>query len=255
MPPVSVLINTLNEEANLPECLQSARWASEIIVVDMHSVDGTERIARDFGCRVFQHERTGYVEPARNFAMAQAKNPWVLVLDADERVSPGLAEWIQAFDGSEAAAYRIPRRNFYGTYWVTDLQLRLLRRDLSRYPGGIHKAPEVNGNILNLPRRGDAYLAHLGFIDLQARFEKNNNYSGISAKQMDEAGKRVGALGLLTHPAGAFLRSYILQGGIRQGSLGVVLAWERAFENFSKYAKLWERQHGPSRSPPPPAHD
>ena len=162
-----------------------------------------------------------------------------------------MAAWVKEFDGSKAAAYRIPRRNFYGKYCVTDLQLRLFRRDLASYSARIHKAPEVNGTILNLPRRGDAYLTHLGFVDLQTRFEKNNNYSTVSAKQMDEEGKRVGAFGLLAHPIGAFFRSYIIQGGVWQGSLGVVLAWERAFENFSKYAKLWERQHGPPRSTPP----
>src|SRR5438876_8216512 len=96
MASLSAVVNTFNEEAHLPACLESLRWASEIVVVDMHSEDRTAEIAAAFGCRVFQHERTGYVEPARNFAIQQAKNSWVLVVDADERASPGLASWAAA---------------------------------------------------------------------------------------------------------------------------------------------------------------
>ena len=96
MAKISVLINTLNEEAHLPACLESVRWADELVLVDMHSTDRTVAIAESAGCRVFQHDRMGYVEPARNFAIAQANHPWVLVLDADERVSPGLAAWMKA---------------------------------------------------------------------------------------------------------------------------------------------------------------
>src|SRR5687767_6118218 len=107
MPKVSVIINTLNEEANLPGCLDSVRWADEVVLVDMHSEDRTLTIAEEFGCRVFLHERTGYVEPARNFAIAQAQHDWLLVLDADERVSPGLSQWIQEnLDATKATAFR-----------------------------------------------------------------------------------------------------------------------------------------------------
>src|ERR1043166_1643983 len=107
MTDISVVVNTLNEEKNLPACLESVRWASDIVVVDMHSNDRTAEIATKAGCRVFQFERTGYVEPARNFAIAQAKHPWVLVLDADERVSPGLATWItEKLPSQSADAFR-----------------------------------------------------------------------------------------------------------------------------------------------------
>src|SRR5688500_11736752 len=105
MPKVSVIINTLNEETNLPDCLESVRWADEVVLVDMHSDDRTMAIAGEFGCRMFSHERTGYVEPARNFAITQAQHDWLLVLDADERVSPGLAQWIKEnLDTTKATA-------------------------------------------------------------------------------------------------------------------------------------------------------
>src|SRR5439155_26587695 len=147
---VTAVVNTLNEEAQLPACLESLRWATEIVVVDMHSDDRTREIAAAFGCRVFQHERTGYVEPARNFALQQASHPWALVVDADERVSAALASWIaNELDTTDAAAFRIPRRNFYGQRWITccgwfpDEQLRLFRRELVSYSDRIHRAPTV----------------------------------------------------------------------------------------------------------------
>lgn len=247
MTQVSVVVNTLNEEANLPGCLESLRWADDIVVADMHSGDRTAEIARAFGCRVFECERMGYVEPARNFALAQAKHPWALVVDADERVSPGLAKWIAtALENSTAAAFRIPRRNFYGTQWVTccgwfpDDQLRLLCRERARYSDRIHRAPTVDGPVVTLPSRGEAYLAHYCFDSWEARIEKDNKYSMIAAQAMAREGRRVSAGGLLARTALAFMTAYFLQGGIRFGALGVILAWERAFATFLKYAKLWE---------------
>jgi len=249
MTQVSVVVNTLNEEANLPGCLESLRWAAEIVVADMRSDDRTVEIARQFGCRVFECERTGYVEPARNFALAQAKHSWALVVDADERVSPGLAAWIRTgLENASAAAFRIPRRNFYKQQWVTccgwfpDEQLRLFRRERVRYSDRIHRAPTVDGPVVTLPPRGEAYLAHYAFDSWEARVEKDNKYSTIAAQAMAREGRRIGGAGLLVRTAGAFLAAYLFQGGIWCGALGVGLAWERALATFLKYAKLWELQ-------------
>jgi len=246
---VSVVINTLNEEANLKGCLESVRGAAEIIVVDMHSTDATAQIATDFGCRVFKHERMGYVEPARNFALAQATQPWVLVLDADERVSPALKAWMgTALATTTAGAFLIPRRNYYGDRWITccgwfpDDQLRLFRRGAAQYSDRIHRAPKIEGRVESLPTKGEACLQHYGFNTLTARLDKNNQYATITAQAMAKEGRRVGAFNLLARPAIAFFAAYVLQGGFRAGSLGVILAWERAFATFAKYAKLWESE-------------
>jgi glycosyltransferase involved in cell wall biosynthesis len=249
MTAISVVINTLNEGAQLRACLESVRWAAEIIVVDMHSEDATVKIAGEFGCRVFQHERMGYVEPARNFAIAQASHAWVLILDADERVSTGLAEWAgMNLEAATFSAVRIPRRNFYGERWIRccgwfpDNQLRLFRRGQVQYSDRIHRAPKINGAILDLPDSGEAYLAHFGFNTLGARLEKDNKYAAIVAVAMAEEGRQIGAIGLLSRTTAAFCTAYFFQGGIWNGMFGVVLAWERAFATFSKYAKLWELQ-------------
>ncbi|MGD1083218.1 MAG: glycosyltransferase family 2 protein [Verrucomicrobiota bacterium] len=252
MTPVSVVINTLNEEAHLPGCLESLRFSDDIVVADMRSEDRTAAIASAFGCRVVVCPREEYVEPARNFALAQARHPWALVVDADERVSPGLAGWMAAhLETTRAAAVRIPRRNFYRGQWLTccgwfpDAQLRLLRRERARYSDRIHRAPEVDGDILALPAKGEAHLSHLVFDTWESRIAKDNKYSTLSARALAEEGRRIGAGGLLGRTAGAFLQAYLLQGGFRRGTLGVALAWERAFATYLKYTKLWESQQPP----------
>jgi glycosyltransferase involved in cell wall biosynthesis len=249
MIPLSVVVNTLNEAVHLPGCLDSVRWADDIVLVDMESEDRTVEIALQFGCRVFPFERTGYVEPARNFALAQAKHPWTLVLDADERVSPGLFSWIEAnLASASASAFRIPRRNFYGSHWLTccgwfpDDQLRLFRRDRVHYSDRIHRAPDVQGHTISLPARGEAFLVHEVFNDWESRLAKDNKYSTLAAEAMAREGRQIGAAGLFGRTAMAFLRAYFLQGGFRHGTLGMALAWERAFATSVKYTKLWEIQ-------------
>lgn len=251
---VSVIVNTFNEEANLPGCLASVRGADDIVVVDMHSEDRTAEIAQKAGARLFAFERMGFVEPARNFALSKAKNPWALVLDADERVSPGLASWIETnLNETKASAFRIPRRNFYGDRWLTccgwfpDEQLRLFRRERVRYSDRIHRAPEVDGEIVSMPVHGDAYLEHHVFDTWQSRIAKDNKYSSLAADAMAREGRRISAMGLLTRPAAEFLRAYFMQGGFRCGALGVALAWERAFATSLKYTKLWELQQTPGK--------
>src|SRR5512142_1439943 len=111
---VSVVINTLNEESNLPYCLRSvAPWASDIVVVDMHSTDDTRKIAERYGARVFLHEPLGFADPARAFAVSKATHDWILVLDADELVSVALHdELLRIASADEADVVKIPRRNY-----------------------------------------------------------------------------------------------------------------------------------------------
>lgn len=244
---VSAIINTRNEDQHLPDCLRSLKGVTEIVVVDMHSEDRTRDIAEEFGCRVFLHEQMGYVEPARNFAISQARSEWVLVVDADERVSPGLLQWMEAtLEKTSAAAFRLPRRNHYGTEWLRhcgwfpDAQLRLFRRDLAKYSNRIHRAPTIDGRIEDLPADSDAYLTHQCFETLESRFDKDNHYSSIAAAALASEGRTVGACGILGRTIGAVARAYFLQSGWRGGSMGAVLALGRGVETYSKYAKLWE---------------
>lgn len=249
MASISVIINTLNEAHNIQSCVESVRWADQIIVVDMMSDDDTAEIASKLGCEVYQHRREGYVEPARHFAVSKARNQWVFILDADERCSKALSDWMQTELSAQGfSAYRIPRRNYLRKTWLKccgwypDEQLRLLLKDKATFSTVIHRAPEIEGPILNLPTSGEACLQHHAVPSLKDRFEKLVRYGQIAADAQAERGKSVSGAGVFLRVIWAFCSAYFLKGGIFNGSLGVVLSLERAMSTFIKYAFLWEQR-------------
>jgi len=159
---ISVVINTLNEEKNLPRAIASIKGlADEIIVVDMQSDDRTKEVAEGLGALVYDHKRTGYVEPARNFAIAKAVGPWVLVLDADEEIPPKLAKKLRVFAQKEGADfYRIPRKNIvFGSWlrhsrWWPDYNIRFFKKGKVTWNEVIHSVPMTSGKGIDLqPRR------------------------------------------------------------------------------------------------------
>ncbi len=253
--PLSVVINTLNEEANIAACVASVRWAQQIIVVDMMSEDQTASIAEGLGCEVFTHPRSGYVEPAREFAVSKARNNWVLILDADERCSEGLAAWIQAnLASARFCGVSIPRRNHIRNQWVKccgwypDSQLRLLNRKSAVFSREIHKAPVVGGAVLKLESGGPAYLLHFAVASMGDRLHKLVRYSEISARFLSEKGKKGSAPMILVRVLWSFVSSYFLRGGIFNGGLGLVLSMERANATFMKYAIFWDAESAKPKS-------
>jgi glycosyltransferase involved in cell wall biosynthesis len=247
MIPISVIINTFNEERQIRGCIESVRWADQIVVVDMMSDDSTAEIAGELGCEVYTHKREGYVEPARQFAVSKARHPWVLIIDADERCSDALAKWIQTqLSGQTFSAFRIPRRNYLKETWLKccgwypDSQLRLLLKDKATFSTIIHRAPQIRGEIHNLPASGEICLHHYAVPSLRDRFEKLVRYGQIAADGSSDQGKTVSGLGLFLRVAWSFWGSYLLKGGILNGSLGLVLSLERAMSTFIKYTLIWE---------------
>ena len=149
---ISVLINTLNEAENIRFCVESVKWADEIIVVDMQSDDATADLARQMGCKVYTHERMGFVEPARQFGVCKTSHDWVLILDADERVSEKTHHKLREIARSgKSSGIVLPRKNYWkGRFlnccgWYPDSQLRFLRKTHSKFPTLIHHQPEVQG--------------------------------------------------------------------------------------------------------------
>ena len=252
---VSAIVNTLNEEHRLRECLESLRWADEIVLVDMHSEDQTREVAESFGCRVLLHERLEHVEPARQFSVDAAEHDWVLVVDPDERVSSGLADWIRSqSDSSEVNGFRIPRRNHYGTRWMKccgwfpDAQLRLYNRQYASYSDRMHRGLTIEGKVETLPAHGEAYLNHMCFDSLEDRFGSINRYSSIVATDLGLSGRRVGAMELIGRTFFTFARAYFLQQGWRAGGVGAILALERSVDTYFKYAKVWEFEQRASKT-------
>jgi glycosyltransferase involved in cell wall biosynthesis len=254
VPKLSVTVITRNEAADIGDALASVAWADEIIVVDSESTDDTVAIARRHTNRVVVREWPGYADQ-KNHAAAIASHDWILSLDADERVTPALADEIRALmarrpDAIGHAAFRIPRVTWHlgrwirSTDWYPDYQLRLYDRRAAKWTGRyVHEAVAVAGTTGQL--RGE--LQHLAYRDIADHLETIDRYTTYAARQMREAGIRAGVLQLVGHPPLAFLRNYLAHGGIRDGVPGFIISAMNAYYVFLKFAKLWELQH--QRSP------
>ena len=241
---LSVIVPTYNEEANLRDCLDSVRFADEILVVDSFSTDRTLEIARQMGVRILEHE---YVYSARqkNWAIPQAEHEWVLLVDADERVTPGLRDEILDLlrTGPRADGYWIRRVNhFLGRRirhcgWGGDTVIRLFRRDLARYQDRqVHAEIDLPGPLPVLAHP----LEHHTFRSFAQYWRKLQMYSEWGAAQMYLEGRRAGALQVFLRPAGRFIRMYALRLGFLDGAHGLVLSMFGAFTVYLKYARLWE---------------
>ena len=245
MAKLSVTVITKNEAADIGAALASVKWVDEIIVVDSESQDETVAIARACTERVIVRAWPGYVEQ-KNFAATQASNDWILSLDADERVTPELAREIEATLANPAhAAYRIPRVTWHlgrwirSTDWYPDHQLRLYDRRRARWTGRlVHESMTVDGAIGQL--RGE--LQHFAYRDISDHLETIDRYTTYAARQMLDNGRRAGLVRLAGHPPLAFLRNYLVRGGIRDGVPGFIVSSLNAYYVFLKFAKLRELQ-------------
>ena len=247
MPGLTVTIITLNEAANIRAAIESVAWADEIVVIDSHSHDETAAIARRFTDHVITREWPGYVAQ-KNYAASLASNDWILSVDADERVTVELAREIKALMAGEpsSAGYRVPRASHYlgrwirSTDWYPDYQLRLYDRRRADWQGQyVHESVQVaNGGVSDL--RAD--LLHYPYRDVSHHLSTIDRYTTMAARQMHEAGRRTSAWQLALHPPAAFLRNYLLRGGIRDGAAGFVVSMLNTYYVFLKFVKLRELQ-------------
>lgn len=247
MPRLSVIIPTYNEEQNIQDCLEGVKWADEIMVVDSGSQDRTLELAKSYAHRILQHE---YINSAtqKNWAIPQATHDWVLIVDADERVTDELRQEIQDMLSSSTGqpdcdGYRIRRQNYvWGKQirycgWQHDRVLRLFDRRKGRYEEKeVHADVIVNGKVGDLK----APLIHHTYQDLGHYLSKFQRYTDWGAVELYNRGKRAGVRHLLWHPLFRFFRMYILQRGFLDGVHGFVLCLLASFYVFMKYAKLWE---------------
>lgn len=244
---ISAVIICRNEEHNIKRVLDSLAWVDEIVVLDGGSTDRTREICREAGARVERGEWRGYVE-TKNAAMKLACGEWILSLDADEEVTPGLKNEIIKLISGEGAktGYRIPRRNHYRGRWIRhcgwypDLQLRLWRNGKGTWTGGrVHESVSVDGPV----GRTQAALNHFTYDSISEHLERLNKYSGLVAMDRYEAGKKAGVFGLLFSAPWQFFRLYFLRLGILDGIPGLIVSGLGAYYSFLKIAKLWEMQH------------
>lgn len=243
--PVSVVIVTKNEEANIEDALRSVSDAQEIIVVDAFSTDRTVEICRQYTDKVFQQEWQGYAQQKQS-AVDRAEGPWVLILDADERVTPELKkEIIDTLPGTRLSGFSIPRRNYflgkcirYGGWWP-DYTLRLFRKDGGRLePRAVHEKVIVEGDTGHL-RNPLTHYTYWSVSDFSSRMER---YATLAAKEKIKDSVTVGIAALAIRPAVTFCKMYVLRLGFLDGIRGLILAAFYSYYTFLKYAKTWEKQ-------------
>lgn len=244
---LTVTVITFNEASHIADALESVAWADEILVVDSNSTDGTADIARRKATRVEVRDWPGY-SAQKNYAAALASHDWVLSLDADERVSPALAEEIQRLmaAGPSALGYRIPRVAWYlgrwvrSTDWYPDYQLRLYDRRSGRWNGRrVHESVTLNGVTGQLQHE----LLHYPYRDISDHLETIDRYTTLAAEQWREEGRRARAWQALVYSRLTFFRNYVLRGGFRDGKTGLLVSLLNSEYVFLKYAKLLELQH------------
>ena len=253
MPKLSVTVVAKNEAKDLGAALASVAWADEIVVVDSHSTDNTVAIARQYTDRVVVHDWLGHIEQ-KNYAASLASHDWILSIDADERVTPALADEIKAALAAEPRhmAFRIPRVTWHlgrwvrTTDWYPDYQTRFYDRRRARWTGRyVHEALTIDGSLGSLAGE----IQHYAYRDIADHLETIDRYTTLAAKQMHEDGRRAGLLQLAGHPLLAFLRNYIARGGIRDGVPGFIISSMNAYYVFIKFAKLRELQDADRRTP------
>ncbi|MBI5026997.1 MAG: glycosyltransferase family 2 protein [Nitrospirae bacterium] len=262
---LSVAIITHNEEVNIKDALESVKWADEIVIVDSFSTDKTLGICRLYTDKIYSQEWAGYAEQ-KNKAVSLASHPWVLVLDADERVTKSLRDEILSIirntkdnenypsptplpqgEGARGRVdgYYIPRKNFFLGRWIRhggwwpDYALRLFRKEKGFFEDReVHESVKLNGETgyLNNP------VEHYTYRDIEDYIKRMNTYSTLAARELFKKDRGAGIFDLTLRPLFTFFKMYLLRLGFLDGLYGLILAVLYSVYTFSKYIKLWEMQ-------------
>ncbi|MGV8058370.1 MAG: glycosyltransferase family 2 protein [Smithellaceae bacterium] len=243
--PLSVAIITKNEEENLRSCLQSVAFARQIVVVDSGSTDATLQIAAEFGCEIYNEGWLGF-GPQKQSGIDKCREPWILVLDADERIPEKTAEVIKTIvtsTGIKESGFSFPRKNYFQGRWIKhagwwpDRIIRLFRKESGRMTeASVHEAVEVKGLVGAL----DTPIEHFTESRLSKILQKIDKYSTLGAQEAFKEGKRSSTGFAFLRAFFTFFQDYFLRGGILDGTPGLTLAVTDSVNKFFKYAKLSE---------------
>lgn len=238
---LSVCIITKDEEVNIKACLETISWANEIIIIDSESIDKTVEICRAYTNKILVTKYKG-CGPQKKQALEMATCDWVLILDADERVSKELKLEIQdTIKSPKYDAYSIPFQTYYCGKalrfgdWLNERHIRLIKRDKNTIvPRIVHFRIETLGTVGKLKNK----ILHYSFPTLDKVIQKMNTYSTDGALHKLQQGKTSGLFTAIAHGMFAFIRGYILKLGFLDGKEGFMLAVSNAEGSYYRYLKL-----------------
>jgi (heptosyl)LPS beta-1,4-glucosyltransferase len=250
---ISASIIVRNEEDNIASVCETVAWADEIVIVDSDSTDRTVEIARGYTDRIWNHEFKGYKDK-HEFADSQTTGDWIFWIDADERVTPELRSAVEELRSRDPASlpdgFRIARSTQYLGRWIRhsgwypDYQMRLYRKAVSYWDGvSPHETARVQGRIETLPGE----FLHYTKRNLSEHHRVLDEYTTLAAEYHAKKGKSVRAIDLLILPIAAFIRTYLIKQGFRDGVPGLIIAMFSAYSVFLKFAKIWEANQSKSR--------
>ncbi len=245
---ISATIITLNEADHIARAIRSVQFCDEVVVVDSGSTDRTAEIADSLGAVVTENPWPGYAAQ-KNFAARLARNDWILSIDADEEVSPGLASDIARLNlgSGDCAGYDFPRLARYCGRWIRhsgwypDRKVRLYHRGRGQWAGGyVHETVQIPGPVGHL--EGD--LLHYTCESLDQHRRNVERYTDLAAREIHASGKPSPAWRILAGPPFSFLKSYVLQRGFLDGSAGLTIARMAAKYVYLKHSKARQLAKG-----------
>lgn len=259
IPNLTVVINTKNAEETLVDTIKSVRdHVEEVIVVDTKSTDKTVKVAEAAGAKVYEFAKDeGYVEPARNFAIAKAKTEWVFILDADETVPATLWPKIEhavATDDHELSGYYLPRQNWIlganikSAGWWPDYQLRLFRKKQIEWPDTIHAVPSIDGATEQFPALDEFAIIHQNYSTVESYIDRLNTYT--SKEPTLHQRRDVTGASLVNVVAADLLRRMFADRGLEGGAHGVGLSFLQSFYQLATEMKHWQTKDFPEVEKP-----
>jgi glycosyltransferase involved in cell wall biosynthesis len=247
-PKLSVAIVACNEADVLGECLESVRWADEIVVVDLESSDDTVEVARRYNATIFQHRHVDFVELVRNFSIEKTTGQWILVLDPDERITPDLAEAIRLAirDTSDLVALELPRVSYFfgreirhAGYGV-DYIARVFRRGAVEWRPEVHFRPKLVGKVEAIPYTPERKVIHLNYTSIRQFIEKMNRYTDNEAQLMLASGRSFRWYKPFSYSLRELLNRYFALRGYKDGMHGLIISVLFAIYWAVIALKMWD---------------
>lgn len=249
-PLISAVINVKNEAEVLEKCLHSIKgFADEIIVVDMHSTDGSDKIAKNAGAKLFSYRPMKFVEPARNFALSKATGKWIILLDPDEFLNKYLKkELLNITKRNDIDYVKIPRKNMIFGKWMRhsnswpDYLIRFFKKGSVTWKKEIHSQPSAKGNCLTLLDSEKLAIRHTNYVSISQFIQRAIRYSGIQADELKASDYKIKTSDFILKPMQEFNSRFFFAEGYKDGIHGLIFSILQAFAIALIYIRLWEKQ-------------